>query len=95
MVFKIKRFRYIDRHTRNKFDIFARTEQFGDQLASRISKLGVFDLRRAKIRFVQNCVSDIPPYEIEMEQLKSIEEWEKKEKIVKNIFVRASIKQSL
>ena len=83
-MFKIKKYRYVDRHTRNKFKIFARTEQFADELAKRISKLGVFDLRRARIRFMQNCVTDIPPYEIEMEQLKSIEEWEKKEEASKN-----------
>ena len=75
-MFEINKFRYVDKNTKNKFDIYVRHVELADELAKRITDLGVFDLRRAKIGFCKKMVSDIPPYEVEQEQIKTIEEWE-------------------
>lgn len=78
--FEINSYIYVDKKTRNKFNILARNVEFADKLAERISNLGVFNLRRAKIRFCRKMVTEIGPYEIEKEQLKNVEEWEENAK---------------
>lgn len=75
-MFRINKYLYVDRHTRNKFEVYARNELFADKLIERINAIGVFDLRRAKIRFCKVMESDISPYELEQEQLETIERWE-------------------
>ena len=77
-MFKINKYRYVDVKTRSKFDIFARNVEFADKLVERVNALGVFNLRRAKIFFCRAMISDIPPYEIEQEQVATIECWEEK-----------------
>ena len=77
-MYKINRYLYISKGTHSKHEIFARYEAFADELAKRITALGVFNLRRARIGFCKVRFSEIPPYEIEMEQLDTIECWEKK-----------------
>ncbi len=76
-MFNIYRFLYISRGTHLKHVIFARNVEFADKLAKRITDLGVFNLRRARIGFCKLMVTDTPPYELEMEQLATIEGWEK------------------
>ena len=77
-MFEINRYKYVDVNTRSKFEIFARQVEFAENLIERINKLGVFTLRRAKIGFCKKMVSEIPPYEIEQEQISTIEDWEAK-----------------
>ena len=76
--YHINKYLYISRGSHSKFEIYARTIEFADSLADRITSLGVFNLRRAKIHFCTPTITEIPPYEMEQEQLKTIEEWEKK-----------------
>ena len=75
-MFEINRYLYISKKTHSKHEIFARTVELADSLAQRITNLGVFNLRRARIGFCKKMVSDMPPYEIEQEQIQTIEEWE-------------------
>ena len=73
-MFKIYRFRYVDRKTGTGWVFFARSEAFADKLAERISGLGIYNLRRTRIGFRKTYVTDIPPYELEMEQEDYVEE---------------------
>ena len=75
-MFEINRFKYIDIKTRSKFEIYSRKVEFADELVERINKLGVFNLRRAKIFFKKKMATDIPPYEVEQEQVETISGWE-------------------
>ena len=77
-MFKINRYKYVDVNTRSKFEVFARNVEFADNLIKRVNKLGVFTLRRAKLFFCKPMRSDIPPFEIEQEQVSTIEDWEAK-----------------
>jgi len=77
-MFKINKYKYVDVNTRSKFEVFARNVEFADNLIERVNKLGVFTLRRAKLFFCRAMKSDIPPYEIEQEQISTIEDWEAK-----------------
>lgn len=72
-MFKIYRFRYVDRKTGIGWVFFARSEAFADKLAERISGLGIYNLRRTRIGFRKTYVTDIPPYELEMEQKDYVE----------------------
>ena len=77
-MFYINRYLYVDKKTHSKHEILARKVEFADELARRITALGVFNLRRARFGFIKVMTTDIPPYEIEMEQIDTIEEWEEK-----------------
>ena len=77
-LFSINRYMYVDVNAHSKHVIYARNMEFADELAKRISALGIFKLRRAKIFFAKKLVTDIPPYEIEQEQLSTVESWEEK-----------------
>ena len=77
-MFQIYRFLYISKKTHSKHEIFARDVSLADSLAQRITNLGIFNLRRAKIGFCKKVYSKIPPYELEQEQISLIESWEEK-----------------
>ena len=79
-MFVINRYVYVDRSTRNKFAVFSRTVELADELIKRVNNLGVYSLRRAKIGFVKVHHTELPPYEVEQEQIKTIEVWEAKAK---------------
>lgn len=76
-MFTINKYKYVDVKTRNKFEIYSRTLEFANELANRISMVTIFNLRPAKIGFCKRMVTDQPPYELEQEQLRTVEEWEK------------------
>lgn len=76
-MFKIYRYHYIDTKVKVKFEIFARKDEFADQIAERITKIGVYTLRRTKIFFKKEVYVEIPPYELELAQLDYVENMEK------------------
>lgn len=78
-MFKINRYKYIDIDTRNKFEVYSRTQEFADKLIERVNKCTVFNLRPAKIFFCKKMITEKPPYSIELEQLQTIERWEENE----------------
>ena len=78
MSYKIYRYHYIDRKCSTKFEIFARKDELADELARRISALGIYTLRRTRIFFKKEVYVKIPPYELEQAQIEYIEEMEKK-----------------
>lgn len=67
-MFKIFRFIYVDRAARIKWEIFARNVAFADQLASRITTLGTYQLKRKRIGFCKPVLTEWPPYELEQAQ---------------------------
>ena len=77
-MFKIFRCIYVDKKVRTKWEIFGRTTEFTDGLAERISKLGIYDLRRARIGFCKLVLTEWPPYELEQAQEEYVEDMENK-----------------
>ena len=76
--FTINEYKYKDKNTGFHFIFYSRTMQFANELAKRITNLGLFDLVPLKFKFCKNVVTDIPPYEIEIEQQRTIQEWERR-----------------
>ena len=83
-MFETYKFIYKDVNTHSKFQVFSRTQEFADKLIERINKLGTFTLRPAKHRFRTRMVTETPPYELEQEQLKTVEQWEESYKKYQN-----------
>ena len=77
-MFKIYEFRYRDRNSGVGFVFYARREVFADRLASRITALGIYSLQRRKIGYKKEYYTEIPPYELELEQDEYVEGMEKK-----------------
>ena len=77
MSYRINRYHYIDKKVGIKFEIFARKDEFADEIADRISKIGVYSLRRTKIFYRKQVFVETPPYELEVAQLEYVEEMEK------------------
>ena len=77
-MFKIYKCHYIDKKVRIKWEIFGRTIEFTDKLANRITALGVYKLRRAKIGFCKLVLTEWPPYELERAQEEYVEDMENK-----------------
>ena len=73
-MFHINRYIYIDKKVRIKWEIFARDVALADQLAERITSLGVYNLRRVKIGFCKKVLTEMPPYELEQAQIEYVEE---------------------
>lgn len=77
-MFKIYEYRYKDRKSGLGFVFYARKEEFADSLASRISALGMYSLKRKIIGYKKTGHTEIPPYELELEQEEYVEDMEKK-----------------
>ena len=75
-MFQINRYKYVDRKKHTKFVVFARTIEYAESLISRVNALGDYCLVKARFGFIKKQYSNIPPYEIEQEQLRTIQEWE-------------------
>ena len=67
-MFKIYKCHYIDKKAHIKWEIFGRTTEFTDDLAKRITDLGIYNLRRTRIRFSKLVYTEYPPYELEQAQ---------------------------
>ena len=76
-MFKIYEFRYKDRNSGIGFVFYARNEVFADRLASKITALGLYSLQRRKIHYKKKGYTKYPPYELEQNQGKYVEEMEK------------------
>ena len=74
MSYRINRYHYIDRKIGIKFEIFARRDEFADELARRISTICKYNLRRQRLFFKKEVFVDIPPYELEQEEVEYVEE---------------------
>jgi len=65
--FPINRYRYIGRGG-VRYEVFARTPTFADNLIARLNKISDYKLRRKIFFFATKMVTDTPPYEVELEQ---------------------------
>ena len=50
--------------------------EFTDGLAKRISSLGIYNLRRTRIKFCKPVYTEYPPYELELAQEEYVEKME-------------------
>ena len=75
-LFTIYRFMYVDKKTRAKFEIFARSVDFADKLIDRVNKITFYNLKRKKLFFCKKMMTELAPYEIELEQENNVREWE-------------------
>ena len=82
-MYKINQYLYKCKKSGNKFIIYSREVSFADDLAKRISNLGIFNLRRVRFNFIKEVSTDIPPYDIELEQLDTVTNWENNKKLLK------------
>ena len=73
-MFKVYKCIYVDKKSRIKLEIFGRTIEFTDELAKRVSNLGLYNLRRAKMGFCKLVYTEWPPYELEQAQEEYLEE---------------------
>ena len=80
---KIYEFRYKDKKSGLGFVFYARKEEFADSLAAKITALGIYNLKRKRIHFKKQGYTEIPPYELELEQEAYVEEMENNYTIVK------------
>lgn len=76
-MFEVYEFRYVDKKTKQGFVFYCRNVELADQLAEKITKMGIYNLRRAKIGFCNKYLTEKPPYELEQEQIEEIERKEK------------------
>ena len=81
-MFKIYEFRYKDKKSGLGFVFYARKEEFADSLAAKITALGIYNLKRKTIGYKKTWYTDIPPYELELEQEEYVEEMENNYKVV-------------
>ena len=82
-MFKIYEFRYKDKKSGLGFVFYARKEEFADSLADRITALGIYSLRRKRLGYKKKGSTEIPPYELELEQEEYVESMGNNYKIVK------------
>ena len=75
-MFKIYEFRYKDKKSGLGFVLYARKEEFADELANRITNLGLYSLKRKRIGYKRKGYTDIPPYELEQAQEEYVESME-------------------
>jgi len=78
MPYKINRYHYIDRKVGIRFVIYARKDEFADELSKRISKVFSYNLRRTRIFFKKEVYTEIPPYELELAQEEYVDEVEER-----------------
>ena len=81
-MFKIYEFRYKDKKSGLGFAFYARKEEFADSLADKIAVLGIYSLRRKRLGYKKKGYTEIPPYELELEQEVYVEEMENNYKVV-------------
>ena len=73
--FEIYAFRFVDKKTKSRCEIYARTVETALKIIDMWNSLGVFTWVKPKFRFMKKCFTSIPPYEVEQEQLNTIKEW--------------------
>lgn len=75
-MFKIYEFRYRDKKSGLGFVFYARKEKFAEELARRITSIGLYSLKRKRIHYKKKGYTDIPPYELEQAQEEYVESME-------------------
>lgn len=90
--FIIYKFVFIDRRTRFKCEIFARTEEKAIQIMelwNSFQDIFHWSIPRIKYRYKTKMITEIPPYEIEQEQIDCIESWRiKSDKSKKDVITK-------
>lgn len=71
--YEIYQFTYIDRASRFKFAVFARTIETANEIVTIENTNNIFHWEPKKIGFIKKVISKMPPYELESIQLECAE----------------------
>ena len=74
-LFEIYEFRFIDKVTKAKAVIYARKEETAISIINKWNEIqDIYHWDKVRFRFKRKCYTSKPPYELEQEQLHTIEE---------------------
>lgn len=72
-MYSIFEYRYIDRNTKSRFCIYSRTQEVADEIITIVNDLNVYRFEKPRFRrFKRRYLSEMPPYELEQEQLENV-----------------------
>ena len=76
--FEIWSFRFVNKDTHMKATVYARTEETAMKIITMWNEsTDIFHWVKPRFRFKKRMVTNIPPYELEQEQMETIEQWKK------------------
>lgn len=78
--YTIYRFTFIDNRTKTKCEIFARSEKKAIEIIdlwNSFQDIYIWSIPKRKRHFIKLVYTSIPPYELENEQIQTIEGWKK------------------
>ena len=74
--FEIWEFRFVDKKTKMRSVIYARTEETALKIIGMWNEVqSIYHWVKPRFRFRKKYVTTIPPYELEQEQISTIEGW--------------------
>lgn len=80
--FEIYEFRFVDKKTRMGAVIYARTEEIALRIIQKWNDMqNIYHWVKPRFRFKKKYVTSTPPYELEQEQIETIEMWEGRAKM--------------
>ena len=77
-MYHINRYTYVgyNEGAKIKFEVFARTQEFADNLIERLNKVGDYKLKRKRFFFMKPLMTPNEPYIVEKAQLEVVERLE-------------------
>ncbi len=80
-LFEIWEFRFVDKETKARAVVYARTEETALKIIKMWNNMqSIYYWIKPKFRFKRKYVTSTPPYELEQEQIDTIERWKIKYK---------------
>lgn len=77
-LFEIFEFRFVDKRTKAGAVIYARTEETALKIIKKWNDMqDIYHWAKPRFRFKKKFVTSMPPYELEQEQISTINEWSK------------------
>ena len=77
-LFEIYEFRFVDKRTRMGAVIYARTEETALKIINMWNEMqNIYHWVKPRFRFRRKDTTSTPPYELEQEQIQTINEWAK------------------
>ena len=73
--FEIWEFRFVDKKTKARAVIYARTEETALKIIGMWNDLQIYHWVKRRFRFKKKYVTKIPPYELEQAQIDTIKGW--------------------
>ena len=74
--FEIFEFKFIDKKTKMRAIVYARTEGTALKIINMWNDIqDIYFWVKLRFRFKKKCATSIPPYELEQEQIQTIQQW--------------------